>query len=219
MHIRHFLAFMLDLVLPMHCIACGKTKTALCESCAMKIHSPDETPGGIIAAWDFKDPVARKAIHELKYRGRTGIAQVCGDALSDRLLEELGEQRVFGRFTAPLIVPIPLSGKRLRKRGFNQAELIAKHVSVALSLPSAFSPNVLKRLKDTPPQARIKDKRERLQNMRGVFAVPEKYAEALRGKDIILIDDVTTTGATLREAEKALRKAGARKVLLCAVAH
>ncbi|MHB8651870.1 MAG: ComF family protein [Minisyncoccota bacterium] len=213
-----FTTFFLDLFFPQSCVGCKQPKEVLCAVCVALIQ-PAEPLQDIVSVWSFGDSRARSAIHDLKYRGRTDVAVVCARALSNTLLDELSDRNLFGTFTQPLIVPVPLSPRRKRKRGFNQSELIAKHIADQNQFPSIFAPHVLKRIKDTPPQARIKDKRARIKNIAGAFAVPEKEIPFVQNRDIILVDDVTTTGATLRAARDALLAAGARDILLCAVAH
>ena len=121
-------------------------------------------------------------------------------------------------FRDALLVPIPLSGSRLRERGFNQALLLCESL-VALDNNQNFKleKNVLIKPKETEHQAKIEDRQKRLKNIIGSFAV--KNPELIQKKNIILIDDITTTGATLHEAKKILRAAGARKVIAFTIAH
>jgi len=104
-------------------------------------------------------------------------------------------------------VPIPLYKIRHRTRGFNQAELLAKEIANYYNLPLEI--NLLKRIIPTEPQANIKDDEKRKTNIKEVFNVGPA---AVQGKNIILIDDVSTTGATLTEAGKILKNNGANKV-------
>lgn len=213
-----FATFFLDLFFPQTCAGCNHPNEVLCAECVARI-PPAEALHDITSAWNFGDPRARATIHNLKYRGRTTAATVCARALSETLLQELSDRHLFGTFTDPLLVPIPLSKKRKCARGFNQSELIARGILDQGKFSSTFAPYVLERIKDTPPQARIKDKRARIKNISKAFIVPKKEIPVVRGRDIILVDDVTTTGATLYAARDALFLAGARDVLLCAVAH
>lgn len=113
-----------------------------------------------------------------------------------------------------IIVPIPLHPRRLRERGFNQSEEIAatfvNRLAVSgISIP--FFTDILARVKYTPSQAKKSSKEERISNLKGSFGVSDSVT--LAGKTIFLIDDVSTTGTTLREATAALRSAGARHVV------
>ncbi|OHA79630.1 MAG: hypothetical protein A2675_03010 [Candidatus Yonathbacteria bacterium RIFCSPHIGHO2_01_FULL_51_10] len=214
-----FVTWILELILPTRCIVCSTPRTMLCARCIVRLSPPEEAPDGCIVLWSFRDARVRNVIHALKYRGISSLAEICGRSLAERLTEEIAEHQMFRRFTDPLIVAVPLAPKRLRERGFNQAALIARGIATASLPPMATAASVLERIKDTPPQARIKDKRDRIKNISGAFLVPRNKTSRVSGRDIILVDDVTTTGATLREAAKALKQAGAREVLLCAVAH
>jgi ComF family protein len=140
-----------------------------------------------------------------------------GEVLAPYVADLVAEQLLFGLFEKPLIVPIPLHQSRARERGFNQSERIARTVAELVSdTPLTCRTDILVRARDTHAQARL-TKERRLQNMVGAFSVTRP--EALRDADVILIDDVVTTGATMKSARKALEKAGARTVLCVAVAH
>ena len=114
------------------------------------------------------------------------------------------------------IISVPLHAKRLRKRGYNQAELLAKELSKRLNIK--FVANILIRAKNTKPQFDLK-KGERGKNILGAFIVNPKFQNKLKGKRFLLVDDITTTGATLRECVKVLKKGGAEKVLAIILAH
>lgn len=117
-------------------------------------------------------------------------------------------------FTAnSIVVPIPLHMHKERKRGFNQSALIAKSFAHAMQLPYD---ELLVKLIDNDPQARAKGHTTRLERMRGAFAIPRPGAT--RNKTIILIDDVSTSGATLSEAAQTLKAAGAKHILALVVA-
>ncbi len=115
------------------------------------------------------------------------------------------------------IVPIPLSKKRLRERGYNQAELLARALTRAGSATDFKIANILRKTKNTEPQAKIKRRHNRLANMRDVFAV--KDGVQLENAVVFLIDDIVTTGATLKDARRALLAAGASRVYAITVAH
>ena len=120
-------------------------------------------------------------------------------------------------FRDPVIIPIPLAKKRMHERGFNQSLLISKKISKLSSGNLILEKDVLIKPKDTEHQARIENRNERLKNIVGSFRVINE--EKIKNRNIILIDDVTTTGATLGEAKKVLKQAGARKVIAFTVAH
>lgn len=135
-----------------------------------------------------------------------------------RMLEELSDLSIMENFSAPLLIPIPLAPKRFKERGFNQAELLCrKLLENDQGQNLELLTGVLTKPKDTLHQASIKDRGERLRNLSGSFTI--KDAEKIAGRNIILIDDVVTTGATLSEARKILKQAGARKVIAFTIAH
>ena len=143
---------------------------------------------------------------------------VFAEALYGRILEELADHAQFENFREPILISIPLAPKRKRGRGFNQATLLCKElVKLDKDVNFKLEKNVLYKPKDTEHQAKIEDRRKRLQNIVGSFSV--KNSEIIRGENIILIDDVTTTGATLAEARKVLRAAGAKKIIAFTIAH
>jgi len=117
-----------------------------------------------------------------------------------------------------MVIPIPLHKRKLHERDFNQAELLAKEVAKQFSIP--LENGILKRNQFTFPQAQIKDHKIRRENVKNIFEIERKFVKKcktenknlLQEKTIILVDDVATTGATLSEAAKVLKQAGAKEV-------
>lgn len=110
------------------------------------------------------------------------------------------------------IIPIPLAPKRLRERGFNQAELIAKEMLKCLSLPeNKLSLNILERSRHTEPQVTMASFEERAKNVAGCFSVLNP--DAVKGGSFALVDDVFTSGSTIKEAVTILKNAGAKKII------
>ena len=106
-----------------------------------------------------------------------------------------------------IIIVVPISKKRQKERGYNQSELIAKEISKMLSIK--IEKNIIKKLKNTPPQSSL-NKEQRQENIRGVYKVFN--IEKIENKNILIIDDIYTTGSTVNECSKMLRKAQPRKV-------
>ncbi|MDO8594717.1 MAG: phosphoribosyltransferase family protein [bacterium] len=170
----------------------------------------------ILSCFDYRDPLVRQAIWELKYRGNKKVAKLLGAVLHDELLAFLEEYAPLTNFTEPLLIPVPLSTKRESERGFNQCRLL---VNVMRELDSEINFTVssaLKKTKDTQSQTKADSRKKRLENLKGCFSADRA---AVAGRNIILIDDVATTGATLDEARRTLRGAGAKKVIAFTVAH
>lgn len=180
--------------------------------------APDLTvPENALIVFDYKHPLVRQAIWELKYRGNKKITRLLAECLYEELVEELTERKSFEGFERPILVPVPLSKKRLRERGFNQCELLADALAV-LDGGNFFEVrrDILVKVRDTESQTK-KNRAERLKNLENCFAI--KTPEATTDRNIILLDDVITTGATMDEAGRALRRASVRKILHLAVAH
>lgn len=226
--------FLLDLFFPKKCLNCGKSGTYICNDCLNKIelaknnrcpfcekivpeslicqkcrerHSLDR----LIWATPYSNPLIKELIKIFKYHYIKELAR----PLAHLLLTQCGS------YDLPhnaIVVPIPLHERRLKERDFNQAELLAKEVAKHYSLP--LETGVLKRKRVVLPQAQIKDHKTRKTNIKGIFEIDPKFTKKcvaenknlLKNKIIILIDDVTTTGATLSEAAKVLKRAGAKEV-------
>ena len=171
----------------------------------------------IYALFDYRDEVIRHMVWALKYRRNRKVGQVFAQILYDFLAEEFSDLNVYSDFDKPLLVPIPLFKKRLRKRGFNQTESLAKEIAkIGGDSFCTLDTTLLKKIKDTPSQTSL-EREQRLKNVTGAFAVAN--APNIKNRNIVLLDDVTTTGATLNEARKTLLSSGAKSVLGIAVAH
>jgi len=209
----------IDLLLPQRCVACAEPGTLFCATCLTRIPSaPPAEHSFIRAVFDYHHPAIKRAIWRFKYKNARGVARVFAEKLYEEIMGELGDSLDASSRETFLLVPIPLHKKRLRERGYNQSELLARAI---LKHDDAhifeLAPNLLVRTHATKPQARSEKRAARLANLRGAFACPDPAH--VRGRTIILIDDVTTTGATLLEAKRALAKAKPRAVLAFTIAH
>lgn len=181
-----------------------------------KLTPAKEVDGDIISIWNYADPKVRTLIWELKYRKNerllTSVAQIVFDILKTELLD----RALFDNFKDPLLVPIPMSDKRRLERGYNQTEVLCQAVK-KLDTENLFtySPSVLKKLKHTESQTKTINKKQRTINVQESM----EASEGVRNRNVILIDDVTTTGATLGDARRALRSAGAKKIFCLTLAH
>jgi ComF family protein len=211
--------WILDMLFPEACIGCGKRGEILCPSCIQNLrHNLKETPAGIVAAFDYRDPVIKKAIWNLKYHRRSHIGETLGKLLYETYIEEVSDIRTYTSGQPILVIPVPLSTKRRKNRGYNQAEKIA--VSFCKCAPAnifALETHAIRRSIHTNPQAHIANRNERLRNVKGVFSI--QNTDMLKGRTVIVIDDVTTTGGTLKEVCSILKKAGTKKVYGFAIAH
>ncbi len=189
------------------CQRCGAglpagTVPRLCYSCRIEGWdcSDIRTPG------PFAGTVA-EAIHLLKYSERRSIAR----RLAALMRGCLGTDDCY--LKSDLIVAVPLHSARLRERGYNQAQLLADELSRMTGIPA--DPKAVRRVRHNPTQTRL-NRKQRLENVRNIFQV--KDPSRVRGRRVILVDDVLTTGATIGSCARALLEAGALEVLALAAA-
>ena len=193
---------LVDFVFAQSCLKCGARNPfgRTCVVCKTR-YTPD-----LVLAANLFEGVLREAIHLFKYDDATCFAE----ALAEPLLKLI--KNLAGSGKGYIFVPAPLSQKRLSQRGYNQAELLAKLVGEKTGLEVA---DILGRRHVKKSQVEVADKEERRNNIKNVFSVSK---DAKVPENIILIDDVITTGATVLEATKVLKRAGAKKVVVFAVA-
>ncbi len=172
----------------------------------------------IYPCFDYHNPEVKKFIYLIKKRSYQNYDKKIAEHMYLALLETIAEYRNFELFKNIIIIPIPLSKKRKQERGFNQNEKISYYLAERIPGTQA-KPWLLEKNRETKKQALILKKSERLKNIKQSFMVPTKYLPEIQGKDIILIDDLVTTGATLSEAKKVLEKNGARKIIASTIAH
>lgn len=174
-------------------------------------------PPSVRVLYSYKNQFVRRAILALKFRGNNDSARLFGALLYDLLLEDLADLFTFNSETKPILIPIPLSKSRLKSRGYNQVELVTNIIeTLDKETNLKHIPKALVRIKDAPSQTKLSSKTERIKNLSGAFRANPAIVS---GKTIILVDDVVTTGTTLKEARRALKNAGARKIRSYALAH
>lgn len=214
----------LDFFYPKRCVGCKKVGTYFCAPCikVAKLHFPQVcpvcekpsplgtthkrcatkyTPDGLLVIWRYEG-TPRKLIHKLKYKFASDLALSLASPAANLMRRTLQK----GKFT---IVPIPLHWQRRNWRGFNQAEEIAK--LLAGEMGWEVNP-LLKRKKPTKQQVGLK-KSQRKENIKGAFALAQSSNQQInKSTNILIFDDVWTSGSTMREAVKVLKKAGFRRV-------
>jgi ComF family protein len=185
------------------CPYCQKKTTLLGQLC------PDcfgrTKLDGIYSALPYKDPLVKKLIHTFKYRYIDSIAPI----LASLVVRHVSTCELS---LPDIIMPVPLHARRYRMRGFNQATLIARELSMTLT-PGIDIPcleTVLSRTRYTPAQAKTLKRKDRLNNLQDAFSV--KTPDAVKNKNIWLVDDVSTTGGTLMACAQPLKKHGAKNV-------
>ncbi|HEX4744038.1 MAG TPA: phosphoribosyltransferase family protein [Candidatus Limnocylindria bacterium] len=197
-----------DLVLPRRCSGCRAPGEWLCLECRDACEPEPLALGRALAgraAGTFAGPL-REAIHALKYGGEHALAIELGALVAAEVARDLARGAVLDA-----VVVVPLHRARLRERGYDQAHLLAAAVARSCGLPLLPA---LRRIRRSVPQVEL-DRARRAESVRGAFV---GVAGSLRGLRVALVDDVTTTGATLRSAAAAARACGARSVRAYTVA-
>lgn len=239
--ILYFKNFFLDLLFPKFCLGCGEGENWLCRECQQKVvlvktqvcpdcerinrggeYCPrcrfDEVKikvsgqkkpkkikrrkplQGIIVASYFEEGPIRELVHNFKYNHILEAGEILADLMALSISENLVLDERY------VVTSAPLHWIRYARRGYNQAEALGQNVAQKLGLP--FYPLLIKK-RGTKRQVDLKGK-ERRENLKNAFALRVK--NSLRGKTIIIIDDIATTGATLQECAKVLKSAGAKQV-------
>ena len=202
----------LDLLFPPRCAFCGEYGIrGVCESCEKALpwcNTPLHERTGIgtcVAPLRYEGAV-RESLLRFKFRGGRGNAGGCGKILAQTVAEQLG-----GEFD--LVTYVPVSEKRARERGYDQALLLARETCRAWGVSPV---TLLRKTRHTPAQSTLKTPEERRANVLGVYEAV--HTEQITDARILLIDDILTTGATLRECVRVLREAGAKSVLCATLA-
>ena len=212
-----FLTGVLDLLFPPRCVFCRrfleKGESGICKRCEADL--PYTSNGGeqvgkyfsLCAAPLYYEKDVRESIHRYKFQDAELYAPIYG-----KLVAACVRDRLSGQFD--IISWPPLSQKRLRERGYDQAMLLAKAVAAQLGTEAVPT---LEKIRDTAKQSQTGAAEQRRANIAGAYRVPEP--ERVRDKRILLIDDVVTTGSTLDECARTLRGAGARAAFCAALAR
>lgn len=215
---------------PVACIGCGLDDRELCDECRHKLRArvapltvtPTFQATGLWFAAGPYDGILRELLVGLKHADRMGFARELGHALAAPLNETLriAKQRRMARWHAPVCVVMPSRGASMRRRGFHHVALIAKRARSTLRLPGRSLPIVtaLRTTRGRTSQVGLTPV-QRWENANRI-AVKRRHRQDLAGRDVILIDDVVTTGATLAAADAALRGVGANvlgAVTVCTV--
>lgn len=172
---------------------------------------------GAVALFPYKDEHVRAALVEIKTYINRKLVRTVAEAAHGELLKELARQGLAAAGPLPLLIPVPMTRKSLRERGWNQCELVAKEMA-RLDGGRSFELGIgtIAKVRQTGDQVG-KDRAARAENLKGCFRARD--LQAIQGRTVIVFDDVLTTGATLSEARRAAEEAGAARVLCVAVAH
>lgn len=204
----------LNILFPLKCFLCGKNGDGICVDCLETLKRAVETPHpDTYSYFSYKDPRVRKILQNIKYFRKLYLIE----ALVKHISKDFWLNNLLGNKEFSVLVPIPMSSRRIWSRGGNHTFHMARIFSSSLNIP--VSNNLLARKKDTLQQVLTHSRSERLKNMRGAFSINEKILPLFQNKRIILVDDVSTTGATIAEARKILEKNGFRNIIAITLAH
>jgi len=211
----------LNFIYPPYCIICKARLelglTLICKTCWQSLPRIDNTQiqkhsranldftesqiTKLLAVWEFNDAV-QQVIHEMKFFGKKSIAKFLGREMADLMTHHKDY------LETDMIIPVPLHKTKLRERGFNQSLLLSQAISKLTNIP--VNQKILKRIRYTKPQSKM-NAFERQQNVKDAFRVIDP--STVKGKTVVLVDDVLTTGSTMRVCVESLDSAGVAKIL------
>lgn len=171
----------------------------------------------IFVLFDYQNKIVRLIVKSIKYKNNANLRKRIAGYLYEEILEISSEIALFAG-APPLLVPMPMSQKEKRSRGFNQCEELCKEIKKLSGENIAVSYNTLKKVKETQRQTTLSCE-ERAKNVKGSMAVSDSARHPMSGKEVIVLDDVYTTGASLFEARRALLSAGAKRVIGIFISH
>lgn len=222
-----------DTLFPQYCLNCHREGSIVCADCfglieinpwqfcpycvtPQRVIKSDVCPkhhhrplNGLFSAVAYNQAIIKKIIHAYKYPPYLKILSTVLSQIIIAHFQTLENQTIFHKSNDVLIVPIPLTPKKIKQRGYNQSLLVAKVLCNFFALPLADE--LLIKVKETAPQAQL-TKIERQRNIQGAFMINPNNHQCLKSKTIYLIDDVYTTGSTMNECARVLKKSGARRI-------
>jgi len=218
-YINQLINILLNILFPLKCINCQIKNDGLCHNCIKQI-SRNERPinKDIYAIFDYRDSIIRTAIWELKYHYHFHLGKILGQLLYKSFMTELENLKLLACGANIYVIPVPISRQKRRLRGYNQSLILAQEF--CKNYPEKIlklNKNIVYKKINNKPQAKIINRQQRLKNTKNVYAVKDK--EKIKDQVFIVIDDVTTTGGTLNEIIKILKKNKAKKAIGLALAH
>lgn len=225
--VKIFFLDLLDFFFPNFCVICSKKIKrnifSICEGCVNQIEKSN--PNDIIefyhnnlreerlinnfySAYEFiRDGIFQQIVHKFKYNGKSQLGILLGRKLGEELLKQPWIEEI------DLIVPVPIHRNKKMQRGYNQSSLIAEGIYQIINKP--IDERIIKRIRNTETQTHL-NLQERIENVKGAFKIMNK--NKLKGKSILIVDDVCTTGSTVNEVARTLLNAGAREINLATLA-
>lgn len=221
----------LDIIIPKYCVGCKKLNCFICSKCYEKIEffsSPVPLkiePCYLDKLWvmgKYSSPLSN-LIKTYKYKKVKNIgkflAKMMHYTMSIPYKKYYNENNTNNCKT--IVTSVPLHTKKFKQRGFNQAEIIAKNLAIILSqsISNIYYKETLIRTKHSAPQVSMKDREKRISRLANTYSIIPDISDIIKNSTIFLIDDVSTTGATLNETAKILKKNGAKTIIGLVVAH
>ncbi|MGI9118181.1 MAG: ComF family protein [Minisyncoccia bacterium] len=240
---------LINLLFPHYCLGCRTNGPIICKNCLAKIPPPErDLPRGIYSIFDYRDPVIKKALWNLKYGNIPELAYITAPLMYETIAEILYEEYALIEFKKVIVVPIPTSGDKTKKRTYNHAYKIAeavvrhqnkltmKNPATILTIQGGSSKlnqnkwqllDLLTKIKKTERQAMVKGRDKRIKNIQGAYSIKKEFLKLNNTKSMhdlensffIIIDDITTTGASITEAMRALKTLKPRHVFGITIAH
>lgn len=188
------------------------------EDISAIIPASNEIDGSYLKSlFQYKNKLCKKAIWAIKYNKNKIILTKFSNLFYEFIIENISETNLFSPFEKPILIPIPMYKDDIQKRGYNQSTLLVEEIfKIDNGINFEIETKIFKKIKKTPHQSSLKNKNERLKNLKNCFCVNNNF---IKDRNIILIDDVITTGTTMKEARNTLKKAGAKKVMCFSLAH
>ncbi len=210
---------LLDLIFPKEDSVIFLEKLAENDSMRELPECSEELPKNHFAIFSYKNRYVRNLIWEIKYRRNQKLIDAVAKLLYEEILEHLGDKDLFYS-PETILIPIPISKNRLKDRGFNQTELIVKAIErLDTQKELLYGNKILQKSTDTISQTKTKNKKDRMKNIVGSFSLNEIEKTKIEDKNIIIIDDVITTGATMMEAMRIIKSLGTKNIFCIAIAH
>lgn len=202
-------------LLPFSCIGCGGVSPmgTTCEKCFPALYTT-----GAIAAVSYSSPIIQTLVRTWKYTPSPSLTI----PFAHILIRQIRRHSTLVQLLScedTLVVPIPLSNRKKRIRGFNPPEDMAKHMLLLLRSPALLATDCLAKIRNIPSLAKIQSPQTRFQITQGAYGIPRSIIASIYNKHIILIDDVITSGATCAACASLLRAAGAQSIWFIALAH
>lgn len=191
------------LLYPRFCVLCRSENNYLCRGCEQNFlqNKKAENFQNMFAKYEYRDEKVRRVLFKIKYKNNKFLAQELGKYSADFIFDKI-------KYKNLILVPVPISRERLSERGYNQSEEIAKGVAAIHKQSKVI--NLILKHKNTK-KLFTQDKESRIREVENAFTIDERYIHEILNEKILIIDDITTSGATFYEIKKTLLKNGIKE--------